>query len=107
MSSTRRQTKEGPLRQERFMSSRLLRRGLIGNAVARRTTAIKTAAERELVWFLQDLSHRDPAELHHTCNHINGWPWSSSEEESEGAFERLARELSQRADVRPSASAMD
>jgi len=59
MSSTRHAPEGEPLRQERYMSSAVFVRGLMGNVVARRCELLDSAAERELVWFLQLLSHRD------------------------------------------------
>lgn len=59
MSSTRRATSDGPMRQERFCSSQEFERGLMGNLVARRCTILDRADDRELVWFLQNVSHQD------------------------------------------------
>ncbi|HEX5218257.1 MAG TPA: AAA family ATPase [Verrucomicrobiae bacterium] len=58
MSSTRRQSANGPLRQERYASSPEFERGLNGNMVARRCSVIESAADRELIWWLHFMSHR-------------------------------------------------
>ncbi len=58
MSSTRRQTEPGPLRQERFASSQEFKRGLLANLVAKRCGILERAADRDLVWFLQFVSHQ-------------------------------------------------
>lgn len=58
MSSTRYAT-GGPLRQNRFASSPEFERGLIANMVAKRCTLLERAADRELLWFLQLLSHQE------------------------------------------------
>lgn len=60
MSNTRKSTTEDtPLRQERFMSSRELERGFMGNITARRCEVLSDPKDRELIWFLQLLSHAD------------------------------------------------
>jgi len=58
MSSTRRATGNGPLRQERFASSPEFERGLMANLVATRCSVLDRAEDRELIWFLQLLSHK-------------------------------------------------
>lgn len=58
MSSTRRAEAGAPLRQERFASAPELERGLMGNLVAKRCSVLDDAKERELIWFLQLLSHQ-------------------------------------------------
>ncbi|MCU0784364.1 MAG: hypothetical protein MUF81_10030 [Verrucomicrobia bacterium] len=58
MSSTRHTTTNGPLRQERFASSPEFERGLIASMVARRCSALDDPKDRELIWFLQYLSHQ-------------------------------------------------
>jgi len=58
MSSTRHAT-GGPLRQERFASSQEFERGLMANLVAKRCSLLECAENRELVWFLQLLSHEE------------------------------------------------
>lgn len=93
MSSTRKATKPGPIRQERFASSRVLTRGLLGNLVARRCSALSSRAARERIYFLHDLSHREPHLRHPSCTSFAAWPWPASVECAESAFERVAREL--------------
>lgn len=58
MSSTRRQSGDGPLRQERFASSPEFERGLMANLVAKRCSVLESAEARDLVWFLQFISHQ-------------------------------------------------
>jgi hypothetical protein len=59
MSNTRRSEPGKPLRQERFASSAELNRGLMGNLVARRCSALQRNEDRELIYFLQLLSHAE------------------------------------------------
>jgi hypothetical protein len=59
MSNTRRALPDGPLRQERYCSSPELERGLMANLVAKRCEVLAQSGNRELVWFLQQLSHGD------------------------------------------------
>jgi hypothetical protein len=55
--STRRSEPGKPLRQERYASSAEFNHGLMGNLVARRCEVLDRAEDRDLVWFLQLLSH--------------------------------------------------
>ncbi len=57
MSSTRRASPDGPLRQERYCSSPELEHGLLANLVAKRCEVLSDRGNRKLVWFLQYLSH--------------------------------------------------
>jgi hypothetical protein len=57
MSNTRRAEPGTPLRQERWASSEEFERGLLGNLVARRCAALDDPEGRQLVCFLQALSH--------------------------------------------------
>jgi hypothetical protein len=59
MSNTRRAEPGTPLRQERWASSEEFERGLMGNLVARRCSALAGPEGRQLVYFLQSLSHRE------------------------------------------------
>lgn len=93
MSSTRVAKPGSPLRQERFASSKAYRKGLLGNLVAKRCRTIKAANCRSLVLFLHDVSLRETRERHYSCNLFPQWPWPSTSESEEGAFERLAREV--------------
>lgn len=59
MSSTRKAKDDSVFHQSRFASSPEIARGLQAYLVALRCTALDSAADRELVWFLQYLSHRE------------------------------------------------
>jgi hypothetical protein len=59
MSNTRRQSTNGPIRQERYASSPEFERGLAATLVAKRCTVLDRAEDRELVWFIQLLSHQE------------------------------------------------
>ncbi|MEI7534119.1 MAG: ATP-binding protein [Verrucomicrobiae bacterium] len=59
MSSTRKAKDDSVFHQSRFASSPAIVRGLQAYLVALRCTALDSAADRELVWFLQYLSHRE------------------------------------------------
>src|ERR1035438_5011256 len=59
MSNTRRAEPGTPLRQERWASSEEFERGLLGNLVARRCSALDKPEDRQLVYFLQSRSHRE------------------------------------------------
>ena len=58
MSSTRRAKGDSIFRQDRYASSPEVERGLIANLVARRCSVLTDKADRELVWFIQYLSHQ-------------------------------------------------
>jgi len=58
MSSTRRAKGDSIFHQDRYASSPELERGLIANLVARRCSVLTDKADRELVWFIQYLSHQ-------------------------------------------------
>ena len=57
MSSTRHAQNPGTFRQERYSSSTELNHGLMANLVAKRCSVLSDARDRELIWFLQYLSH--------------------------------------------------
>ena len=57
MSSTRHAAEDSPLRQERWASSPAFAGGLKANLVAKKCSLIESAADRQLIWFLQKLSH--------------------------------------------------
>lgn len=59
MSSTRRASEGGPFRQERFASAPEFERGLMANLVAKRCALLDRPEERQLIWFLQLLSHQE------------------------------------------------
>src|SRR5215472_3298965 len=58
MSSTRHAKPGSRFRQDKFSSSPEFETGLIANLVARRCSILDDPEEREIVWFLQLLSHR-------------------------------------------------
>lgn len=58
MSSTRRGSEGGPFRQERFASAPEFERGLMANLVAKRCAILDRPEDRQLIWFLQLLSHQ-------------------------------------------------
>ena len=58
MSNTRHASNDTTFRQERFASSQQYERGLMANLVAKRCALLESTADRELVWFLQFVSHQ-------------------------------------------------
>lgn len=59
MSSTRRANEGSPFRQERFASAPEFERGLMANLVAKRCSLLDRPEDRQLIWFLQLLSHQE------------------------------------------------
>jgi len=59
MSNTRKAQTDAPFRQERYCSSAQIERGLMANLVALRCDALERPEDRELIYFLQLLSHRE------------------------------------------------
>lgn len=59
MSSTRHADEGTQFRQEKFCSSSEFHRGLMANLVAKRCEVLPDAADRELIWWLQWMSHQD------------------------------------------------
>ncbi|MFO1487837.1 MAG: ATP-binding protein [Verrucomicrobiota bacterium] len=59
MSNTRHAKPGNPLRQERYASSEEFQRGLNGYLVSRRGALLDKPEDRELIYWLQWLSHRD------------------------------------------------
>lgn len=59
MSNTRRQSTDGPIRQERYASSPEFEHGLAATLVAKRCTVLDRPEDRELLWFVQLLSHQE------------------------------------------------
>ena len=92
MSSTRTQS-TGPLRQERFASSSGFSKGLLGNLVARRCARVSNRAARERIYFLHEISWREPGLRHPSCTSFPAWPFENDNAANESAFERVAREL--------------
>lgn len=59
MSSTRHSNDGSVFHQNRFASSAEIEKGLKANLVAKRLSVVKDAAHRELIWFLQYVSHQE------------------------------------------------
>jgi hypothetical protein len=59
VSSTRRTKDSSAFYQNRYASSAEFERGLLANLVAKRCALIESEATRELVWFIQNLSHQE------------------------------------------------
>ncbi len=96
MSSTRRAAAGSELKQERFLSSTSLPRGLIGNVVARRMACLKSESHRLSIRFLQELSLRDLAIARHpTCVAMPAWPWKTSDQ-ARDALDQASIDLSER-----------
>jgi len=66
--------------------------GLPAHLVARRCLTLPSAEERELVWFLQELSMRSGRNSHHACDKFKSWPWETPGF-SGGGIERVAADL--------------
>ena len=81
------------MRQERFASSAGFSKGLLGNLVARRCARVSSRAARELLYFIHELSSREPGLRHPSCTSFPAWPWGNEAANDETAFERIAREL--------------
>lgn len=74
MSNTRHAKDGEQSRQERYMSSAVFVRGLMGNIVARRCEVLDDAAARDLVWFLQLISHREGGIKGVAAEILKRWP---------------------------------
>lgn len=59
MSSTRRATDDSTFHQNKYASSPEFERGLSAKLVAKRVSVIQDRADRQLIWFLQYLSHQE------------------------------------------------
>ena len=59
MSSTRRAKDDSKFHQNRYASSAEFERGLLGNLVAKRCALLGSPVDRELIWFIQFLSHQE------------------------------------------------
>lgn len=57
--TTRRAKNNSVLHQARYSSSPDFSRGLLANLVAKRCTLLDSAEDRELIWFLQYISHQE------------------------------------------------
>ncbi len=58
MSSTRRAKDDSVFHQNRYASAPEFERGLVANLVAKRCALLDARADRELIWFVQFLSHQ-------------------------------------------------
>ena len=87
------------MRQERFASSAGFAKGLLGNLVARRCARVNSRAARERIYFLHELSSREPGLRHPSCTSFPAWPWGNDSARDETAFERVARELCEAHDI--------
>jgi hypothetical protein len=78
MSSTRKTSSPGLLRQERFSSAKELRGDyLLANIVTKRCSTLKRAEDRDLVLFIQEFSTRfGCGDFHPQCNQFPSWPLS-------------------------------
>ena len=56
--TTRRAKDDSVFHQNRYASSPEFERGLLANLVAKRCTIVDDKADRELIWFIQYLSHQ-------------------------------------------------
>jgi AAA domain len=59
MSGTRTAKDDGVFHQSKFASSEGFERGLIANLVAKRAALLEDKADRELIWFIQYMSHQE------------------------------------------------
>jgi hypothetical protein len=66
--------------------------GLPAHQVARRCASVESAADRELIWFLQELSMRSGRNAHHQCDKFQSWPWETPGF-SGGGLRRVAADL--------------
>jgi hypothetical protein len=93
------------MRQERFASSAGFAKGLLGNLVARRCARVNSRAARERIYFLHELSSREPGLRHPSCTSFPAWPWGNESVCDESAFERIARELCEAHGIPPKVAA--
>lgn len=91
--STRRASKQSTQRQERFASSSALRKGMLGNLVSRRCSVVRSPEDRELIWWLQEITLRAPSGSHFACTSFPAWPRANGENLTETGLERVAMEL--------------
>ena len=74
MSTTRHASEGSVFRQERYMSSPEMQRGLLANCVAARVQALTDPLHRRLIWWLQKVSW-EPGGLEALANEIiQRWP---------------------------------
>ncbi len=80
------------MRQERFSSSTGERRAILANLVSRRLQTLPSAEDRELVWWLQEISLRELAGPHFVCTSFPAWP-ADFQCASASSLERIAAKL--------------
>ncbi len=61
--------------------------------MARRCARVASRSARERIYFLHEVSSREPGLRHPSCTSFPAWPWACGEAPEESAFERVAREL--------------
>jgi hypothetical protein len=74
MSSTRTAKDDSVFHQNRYASSPEFERGLLANLVAKRCALIDAAADRELIWFIQHLSHQGGGLARVAKELMSAWP---------------------------------
>jgi hypothetical protein len=95
MSSTRYAAEDDPeFHQEGFASSKAYSYGLNALMVAKRASLLRKSEDRELIWFLQEISHRLDLQKHRTANYAPIWPWETNDCEA-GGLERAMVDLEQ------------
>jgi len=72
--STRHAPVDSPFNQERFCSSPELETGLMANLVAKRCTTLNSDADRELIWFVQMISHQEGGLKKLAAGLVNAFP---------------------------------
>src|SRR4051812_39934720 len=72
--NTRRRDEDSAFRQERYMSSEELQRGLLANCVAKRVQTIPDAETRRIVWALQLISQEHGALDAAAAEMLSLWP---------------------------------
>lgn len=93
MSSTRSAKKGSPVRQERYASSEPLPKGLLGNLIAKRCQVLESSKDRELIFFLHEMSLRSGFDTHYSCSQFPNWPFRTALVGGDTPFSRIAREL--------------
>ncbi len=97
MSSTRYAADGSESSPHRWASSPEYSYGLNAGLVAKRAGLLSRSQDRELVWFLHELSHRTDLYKHWTANAFPVWPWEADESESGlCGLERVAGEICQK-----------
>lgn len=81
------------IRQERFASSAQLARPILANLVALRCQALSSQEDRELIWWIQEISLRDSFGSHYACTSFPAWPNEVGQGAQTAALHNLAGEL--------------